>query len=86
MNYFKILLFLEKGNRTQFTFPKEEQKAFLDSLGEAGNDIDRGYKQYLCQNQLVRPKWKIVFFNLVGAISLPFSGFLLNAQNILSVL
>lgn len=72
MNYFKILLFLEKGNRTQFTYPKEEQKAFIESLGVPGDDIDRGYKQYLCQNQLVRPKWKIVFFNVVGAVSLPF--------------
>lgn len=72
MNYFKILLFLEKGNRTLFTYPKEEQKAFIESLGVPGDDIDRGYKQYLCQNQLVRPKWKIVFFNVVGAVSLPF--------------
>ena len=72
MNYFKILLFLEKGNRTLFTYPKEEQKAFLYSLGDAGSDIERGYKQYLCQNQLVRPRWKIVFFNVAGALSLPF--------------
>ncbi len=72
MNYFKILLFLEKGNRTLFTYPKEEQKAFIEGLGVPGDDIDRGYKQYLCQNQLVRPKWKIVFFNVVGAVSLPF--------------
>lgn len=72
MNYFKLLLFLEKGNRTQFTYPKEEQKAFIEKLGNPKNDIDRGYKQYLCQNQLVRPKWKIVLFNVAGALGLPF--------------
>lgn len=72
MNYFKILLFLEKGNRDFFSYPKEEQMTFLDSLGEAKDDIDRGYKQYLCQKQLVHPKWKRVFFNLVGALAFPF--------------
>ncbi len=72
MNFFKILCFLEHGNRTVFDFPKEEQIAYLNRLGEAGDDIDRGYKQYLCQNQLVRPQWKIVLFNVVGVIGLPF--------------
>lgn len=71
MNYFKVLLFLEKGNRDLFTYPKEEQIKFLNHLGVAGDDIDRAYKQYLCQNQLVRPKWKIVFFNVIGAIAVP---------------
>lgn len=72
MNYFKILRFLETGNRSVFDFPKEEQVAYLNLLGEAVNDIDRGYKQYLCQNQFVRLRWKIVFFNVVGAVALPF--------------
>ena len=72
MNYFKILLFLEKGNRDLFTYPKEEQIAYMNSLGEPGDDIDRGYKQYLCQNQLVLPKWKRAFFNTAGVVALPF--------------
>lgn len=72
MNFFKILRFLEHGNRTVFGFPKEEQISYLNRLGEAGDDIDRGYKQYLCQNQLVRPRWKIVLFNVIGAMGLPF--------------
>lgn len=71
MNYFKILLFLEKGNRLVFDFPKNEQKSCLDNLGEAKDDIDRGYKQYLCQNQFVSPRWKICLFNVVGAVVLP---------------
>lgn len=71
MDYFKILLFLEKGNRNQFSFPQKEQQSFLDRLGDATNDYERSYKQYLCQNQLVRPKCKILFFNIVGAVALP---------------
>lgn len=72
MNYFKILLFLEKGNRDLFTYPKEEQIAYMNSLGTPEDDIDRGYKQYLCQKQLVLPKWKRGLFNSVGAVALPF--------------
>ena len=72
MNYFKILLFLEKGNRRLFNYPKDEQKEFLNSLGEARDDIDRGYKQYLCQNQFVRPRWKVALFNIGGETALPF--------------
>lgn len=75
MNYFKILRFLEQGNRPIFDFPKEEQVAFLKQLGEAKDDIDRGYKQYFCQNQFVRPRWKIIAFNFVGAVLLPFVAF-----------
>lgn len=72
MNYFKILRFIEKGNRNLFNYPKLEQMEFLSRLGEPKDDIDRGYKQYLCQNQYVKPNWKIVFFNIVGEIALPF--------------
>ena len=72
MNYFKILRFLEKGNRDLFSYPKVEQMALLGSLGEPKDDIDRGYKQYLCQNQYVKPSWKVVFFNILGGIALPF--------------
>lgn len=71
MNYFKILLWLEKGNRSMFNVPVEEQHTYMESLGEPKNDIDRGYKQYLCQNFFTRPKWKIVAFNIVGAVGVP---------------
>ena len=71
MNYFKILLFMEKGNKGLFDFPKKEQMDYLNSLGEAKDDITRGYKQYLCQNEFVKPKWKIWVFNVGGAITLP---------------
>ena len=72
MNYFKILLFLERGNRSMFDLSIEEQQLYLERLGEAKDDIDRGFKQYLCQNYFTRPKWKIVAFNLIAAVIMPF--------------
>ena len=82
MNYFKVLLFLEKGNRDLFTYPKEEQIKFLEHLGGVGDDIDRAYKQYLCQNQLVRPKWKIALFNFIGAFAVPLTLLFLSLKRI----
>lgn len=71
MNYFKILRKLQQGDKSSFEVPIEEQSTFLNSLGKPKNDIDRGYKQYLCQNFFVCPKWKIVVFNVIGAIVVP---------------
>ena len=70
MNYFKILRILQKGDKTLFDIPVKEQKAFLDSLGEPKDDIDRSYKQYLCQNFFV-PKGKVWLFNIVATIIVP---------------
>lgn len=72
MNSFKVLIFLGKGNRSLFKFPKIEQERYLNCLGEIQDDIDRSYKQYLCQNQFVRPCAKILVLNIVGAVTLPF--------------
>ncbi len=71
MNYFKILRFLQLGDRGAFDVPIGQQRAFLESLGEAKNDIDRGYKQYLCQNFFV-PQWKVWLLNIVAAVVVPF--------------
>lgn len=71
MNYFKVLFFLQHGDKSLFDIPVEVQRRFLDSLGEAKNDIDRGFKQYLCQNLFV-PKWKVLAFNIAAAIIMPF--------------
>ena len=54
-----------------FQVSLEDQKSFLNSLGEARNDIDRGFKQYLCQNFFV-PKWKVCLFNVAAAFIVPF--------------
>ena len=71
MNYFKILRFLQQGDKSLFQVSLDDQKSFLDSLGDARNDIDRGFKQYLCQNFFV-PKWKVCLFNVAAALAVPF--------------
>lgn len=71
MNYFKILRFLQRGDKSQFQVSVEDQELFLNSLDEARNDIDRGFKQYLCQNFFV-PKWKVCLFNVAAAFIVPF--------------
>ena len=71
MNYFKILYFLQRGDKDLFDVPTTEQRSFFESLGVAKDDIDRGYKQYLCQNFFV-PKWKVSFFNIIAAFLMPF--------------
>ena len=70
MNYFKILTFLEKGNKGLFEISVEDQQLFLGKLGEPKDDIDRGYKQYLCQNLYV-PKWKIWLFDFFAFFFMP---------------
>ena len=71
MNYFKILRNFQKGDRSSFNVSVEQQRAYLDSLGDAKDDIDRGYKQYLCQNLFVS-KWKVWAFNFAAALLVPF--------------
>lgn len=70
MNYFKILVFLQRGDKSLFEIPLNKQKAYLGSLGEAKDDIDRGYKQYLCQN-FFRSSFKIVLFNIIAFFAVP---------------
>ncbi len=70
MNYFKILRFLQKGDKGLFDIPVEEQRQYLNSLGEPQDDIDRSYKQYLCQNFFV-PIWKVCMFNVAAALVVP---------------
>ena len=70
MNYFKILLFLQHGDKSIFDIPVSKQQAYLNSLGAPKDDIDRGYKQYLCQNFFV-PGWKVWLFNILAAFMFP---------------
>ena len=65
LNHVKILWFLAKGNKTFFDVPKKEQEEYLLSLGQPKNDIDRSFKQYLCQNYFCA-KWKVYLFNFVS--------------------
>lgn len=70
MNYFRILYALQRGDKVELDVPVEEQKGYLESLGDAKNDIDRGFKQYQCQNYFV-PTWKVWLFNLAAAVIVP---------------
>lgn len=70
MNDFKILEFLIKGNKSLFDISVDEQKAFLNKLGAAKNDIDRSKKQYLCQ-MFFAPKWKVYLFDIIAVFALP---------------
>lgn len=71
MNYFRVLSFLERGDKTVFDVSLEDQKHYMESLGEAVDDIDRGFKQYLCQNFFVS-RYKIFLFNIIALVLLPF--------------
>lgn len=71
MNFFHLLVLLEKGNKTQFDCPVEEQKAYLASLGKPGDLYDRSYKQYRCQMYLV-PVWKRILLSISSALIFPF--------------
>lgn len=71
MNYFKILVFLQKGDKGYFDIPVSRQKEILIAMPEPRNNIDRGYQQYVCQNILVA-KWKEAAFNIMAAFIFPF--------------
>ncbi len=74
MNYFKLTRFLQKGDKGLFDVPFLEQKNFLDGLGDARNDFERSFKQYLCQ-QLFTPAWKRLLMNLISALVFPLAIF-----------
>lgn len=71
ISIFNILNFFSKVDRTLFDIPATRQKAFLASLKEPRDDIDRSYNQYLCQMLFV-PHWKQLIFNGFSMILLPF--------------
>ena len=70
MNIFKITRLLEKGNKTQFDIPIQVQYSYMNRLGEPTDDIDRSYKQFLCQNYFV-PLWKKCIWWIVGLLATP---------------
>lgn len=68
MNHITILRIFSKGNKTFFDVPKMKQKAYLTSLGYPKDDIDRSYKQYLCQN-FFAPRWKVYLLDIISFLS-----------------
>lgn len=72
MNLFKFLRLLQRGDLVMFEVPVEIQKSFLLTLADPVNDIDRSYKQYLCQDYFVRPRFKSLSFDIISLIAIPF--------------
>ena len=50
MKLIDVLNTLDKYNKHQFDIAVDEQIGYMSSLGKPKDDIDRSYKQYLCQN------------------------------------
>lgn len=67
---------LSTKNKSVFETSKDEQSSFLESLGEAKDDFDRSYKQYLCQS-FFSPRWKTTFLDVIAAIIIFFVFFYL---------
>lgn len=57
MTIFKLLNLLQIGNKGCFDISAEQQLAYVKSFAEPTDDIDRSYKQFLCQEYFV-PLWK----------------------------
>lgn len=79
MNIFKISRFLEKGNKTQFEVPVQEQYAYMNRLGEPKDDIDRSYKQFQCQDFFV-PLWKKCVWWIVSLFATPIAVIILGMK------
>lgn len=71
MNIFKITKFITIGDNGIFDISYQEQQAVLNRFGDAIDDYDRSYKQYLCQKKYVSPL-KSLLLNLCAATILPF--------------
>lgn len=64
MNLLNILNTLDKYNNHQFDIDIDEQIDYMSSLGTPMDDIDRSYKQYLCQNYF-SPWWvRFIWFSI----------------------
>lgn len=70
MTVFKLLNLLQKGNKGCFDIPAEQQLAYVKSLAEPKDDIDRSYKQFLCQEYFV-PVWKRCLWWVVSLLASP---------------
>ena len=72
MKRITLCKFLSLGDKSVFDIPADKQKAFLDKLGDANNDIERSYKQYKCQCFFM-PFWKRWIFNAISFVLYPFA-------------
>ena len=63
LSFLKFLRFLRKGDKDFFDVSAKDQKAYLESLPEPRNDIQRSLYQFKCQ-KFFWPKWKVPFYNI----------------------
>ena len=64
MKLIDVLNTLDKYNKHQFDIAVDEQIGYMSSLGKPKDDIDRSYKQYLCQNYF-SPWWvRFIWFSI----------------------
>lgn len=70
MKLIDILFFIDKHNKHQFEIPFTTQAAYMSSLGQPKNDIDRSYKQYLCQ-EFFSPWWIRTMWFIISVFGIP---------------
>ncbi len=70
MNLVSFLFKIDKYNKHQFDIPVEEQYAYMNSLGEAKDDIERSYKQYICQD-FFSPTWVRALMFSISIFAVP---------------
>lgn len=70
MNLFKILVYLQKGDKGLFDVAIDEQKNFINKIPDPSNDIERSFAQYICQNYYIA-KWKVSLKNLISLFLIP---------------
>lgn len=69
INFFKILTFLSSKEKSLFDISVNDQKAFLYTLPEPNDDLERSYNQYLCQIYFQR-KFSYILYNIISLIIL----------------
>ena len=65
-----ILYKLDKYNKHLFDIPVDEQINYMNSLGGPKSDIDRSYKQFLCQ-EYFSPLWLRMFWSMTACVIIP---------------
>lgn len=69
MKLVQVLFYINKFNKGLFEISVEEQMSYLYSLGNPTDDIDRSYKQFLCQ-EYFSPWWIKSFMFIVSVIAI----------------
>lgn len=71
MKYVGLLNSIQNGDWSEFETDVNDQRRFINELGEPSDDYDRSYKQYLCQNYFVKNKKKIILLDVLSFLLAP---------------